>query len=34
MENKTDAALSILSIVPRSELLGTEEYLTLLSFGR
>ncbi|WP_054742596.1 S8 family peptidase [Cellulosilyticum ruminicola] len=34
MENKTDAALSILSIVPRSELLGTEEYLTLLSFGQ
>lgn len=34
MENKTDATLSILSIVPRNELLEMEEYLNLLSFGQ
>ena len=34
MENKTDAALSILSIVPDDEIAQTEEYLNLLGFNQ
>ena len=34
MENKTDASLQILSIVPENELQSTEEYLALLGFNQ
>ncbi len=34
MENKTDATLEILSIVPPSEIANTEEFLALLGFSR
>lgn len=34
MENKTDATLSILSIVPEQEIAASEEYLALLGFGQ
>ncbi len=34
MENKTDATLEILSIVPPSEIANTEEFLALLGFSQ